>query len=343
MTRPDDERLAESDGGLDGGDLAVRRDGVGGEQHARSVGGDHLLHDHGHRDGAVVDAVAQAICHGPIGEQRCHAPADVLDDRGRPGDVQEGVVLTCERRSRQVLRRRARPNGVGRVRAEPVHRIGDRRRDIVGDGDGFDRPAHFGTERADGVPIVGIQIGESLEQIVDRRSDSDDSPERVRGHTESGRHGDAVEPRQLAEMCALSADDIDLCSVDLVEPQHPLVDRRRLARWGSRVLRVLRHRVVRWVHCAGPFVSNCTVRRRGVHSWARLRSMCALPTEAENRICHKPPAPTYIDCGGPGPVRYGWRLVVSAGGRRSRWRASFGAPRGSSPGSRSAGWSGCPR
>ena len=140
-------------------------------------------------DGAVVDAVAQAVCHGPLGEQRCPAPADVLDDRGRPGDVQEGVVLTCERRSRQVLRRRARPNGVGGVRAEPVDRIGDRRRDIVGDGDGFDRPADFGAERAGSRPDRRDSDWRVDRADRHRRSDSDDSPERVRGHTESGRHG----------------------------------------------------------------------------------------------------------------------------------------------------------
>ena len=52
-----DQRLAEAEAGLDGGDLAVARDGVGREQDARRLREDHPLHDHGHLDRAVIHAV----------------------------------------------------------------------------------------------------------------------------------------------------------------------------------------------------------------------------------------------------------------------------------------------
>jgi hypothetical protein len=52
---------------------------------------DHLLHDHGHVDRTVVNAVALAIGQGPLGEERGPAPADVLEDRSRAYDVE----VTC--------------------------------------------------------------------------------------------------------------------------------------------------------------------------------------------------------------------------------------------------------
>ncbi len=57
---------------------------------------DHPLHDHGHVDRTVVDAVPLAVGHGPLGEQRGPAPADVLEDRRRPHDVQIRVLLAGE-------------------------------------------------------------------------------------------------------------------------------------------------------------------------------------------------------------------------------------------------------
>jgi hypothetical protein len=44
----------------------------------------------------VVEAVPQAVGHGPLGEQRGPAPADVLEDRRRPHDVQVRVLLANE-------------------------------------------------------------------------------------------------------------------------------------------------------------------------------------------------------------------------------------------------------
>ena len=52
-----DQGLAEAEAGLHGGDLPVARDGVGREQDAGRLREDHLLHDHGHLDLPVVEAV----------------------------------------------------------------------------------------------------------------------------------------------------------------------------------------------------------------------------------------------------------------------------------------------
>ena len=51
-------------------DLPVARDGVGREKDAGRLREDHLLHDHGHVDLPVVEAVPQAVGHGPLGEEQ---------------------------------------------------------------------------------------------------------------------------------------------------------------------------------------------------------------------------------------------------------------------------------
>ena len=185
---------------------------------------DHLLHDHGHVDRPVVDAVAQAVGHGPLGEQRRPAPADVLEDRRRPHDVQVRVLLAGEGGRRQVLCRRAGSHGVGGLLAEPGERAGDRRREIVRDGDPFDGPADLRAERADRLPVVRVQARQLIEPIVDRRRFRHDPPEGVRRHAEAGRHADAFDPRQLPQVRALAADDRDLRLVNLLKIQHVLLD-----------------------------------------------------------------------------------------------------------------------
>ena len=221
-----DQGLAEAEAGLHGGDLPVARDGVGREQDAGRLREDHLLHDHGHVDLPVVDAVPLAVGHGPLGEQRGPAPADVLEDRRRPHDVQVRVLLAGEGGRRQVLRRRAGSDGVGGLLAEPGERAGDRRREIARDGDPFDGPADLRAERADRLPVVRVQARQPIEPIVDRRRFRHDPPEGVRRHAEASRHADAVDPRQLPQVRALAANDRDLRLVNLLKTQHVLLDHR---------------------------------------------------------------------------------------------------------------------
>ena len=218
-----DQGLAEAEARLDRDDLPVRRDRVGREQDAGGHRRDHPLHDHGHVDLPVVEAVPQAIGHGPLGEEGGPAPADVPQDRRRPNDVQVSVVLARERGRRQVLRRGAGSDGVGRLLAEPGERTGDRRRQIVRDGDLVDGPPDLRAERADRLPVVRTQARQPIKPIIDRRRFRHDPPERVRCHTEAGRHADAFDPRELPQVRALATNERDLRPVDLLETQHVAV------------------------------------------------------------------------------------------------------------------------
>ncbi len=191
---------------------------------------DHLLHNHGHLDPPVVEAVPQAVGHGSLGEKRGPAPADVLEDRRRANDVQVRVVLAREGCPRQVLRRRARSNGVGGLLAEPGERERDRRREILWDGDPFEDPADLRAERAYRLPVLRLQARAPIEPIVDRRRLRQDPLEGIRRHTKASRHTDAFDPRKLPQQRALAANDRNLGLVDLLEIQHvaahPLTSRR---------------------------------------------------------------------------------------------------------------------
>ncbi len=199
-----DQGLAEPEAGVHRGDPPVARDGVGREEDAGRVGEGHPLDDHGHADRAVVDAVAPPVGHGPLGEQRGPAPPDVPEDLRRPHDVQVAVLLAGEGGRRQVLRRGAGADGVGVVLAEPGERARDRLRDVVRDGERLDGPADLRTERTGRLPVVRVQAGQPVEQAVERRRSRQGPPEGVRGHAEAGRHADAVDPRQRAQVRALA-------------------------------------------------------------------------------------------------------------------------------------------
>ncbi len=71
--RPRHQRLAEPEDRLDQRHLPMPADGVGGEQHAGDLRRDHPLDDHRHPEAAVVEAVAQPVGHGSLGEQRSPA------------------------------------------------------------------------------------------------------------------------------------------------------------------------------------------------------------------------------------------------------------------------------
>ncbi len=69
-------------------------------------------------------------------------------------------------------------------------------------------------------PVIRAQARQPIEPAVDRRRVRHDPLEGIRRHAEAGRHADAFDPRELPQVCALAADDRDLCLVDLVESQH---------------------------------------------------------------------------------------------------------------------------
>jgi hypothetical protein len=204
----------------------------------------------------VVDAVVQAVGHGSLGEQRGPAPADVLEDRCRPRDVQERVVLTREGGRRQVLCRRTRSDGIGGLLAETGERKGDRRCHIVGDRDPFEGPADLCAELADRVPVSWVKARQPIEQIVDRRGLRHHPPEGVRRHTKARRHAGAFDLRKLPQVRALAANDRDLRLVDLWESQHVAVvlervDSRGIASSDRRRMLIRAHRVAPFVACDG--------------------------------------------------------------------------------------------
>ena len=226
-----DQGLAETEAGLDGDDLAVGGDRVGREDDPGRLREDHLLDDHRHLRLPVVEAAPQPVGHRPLGEQRGPAPADVREDLGRADDVQVGVLLSGEGGRRQVLRRRAGSDGVGRLAAKPVDRAGDRRRQVVGDDDPLDDPADLGAERGDHLPVVGVQPRQPAERLIDqRRRRGHDPPERVRRHAEASRNANALDPPELAQVRALAPDKRALRLVDLVEAQHVSVGHRTTSR-----------------------------------------------------------------------------------------------------------------
>ena len=181
---------------------------------------DHPLHDHGHLHLPVVDAVLQPVGHGSLGEERGPAPADLLEDSRRADDVQVRVMLAREGCRRQVLRRRAGSDRVGGLLAEPGERAGDRRRQIVGDGDPLEGRADLRAECADRLPVVRPQARQPREPVVERRRFRHDAPEGIRRDAEAGRHPDAVDPRKLPQVSAFAADDRGLHPLDLLEVQH---------------------------------------------------------------------------------------------------------------------------
>ncbi len=189
----------------------------------------------------MVDAVTDAIGDRTLGEERSPAPADVFEDRRRPHNVQERVLLASEGRGGQVLCRRARPNRVGNVLVEPRHLADDRRGQIVRHRDRFDGLAELRGARADPVSVVGVQLRQSIERFIDRKRARHDPPERIRRDAEAARHPDPLDPRQLPEARALAADKRDLRLVDLLESQDVVAPEhlRSLTQFATPIFKVL--------------------------------------------------------------------------------------------------------
>ena len=60
-----------------------------------------------------------------------------------------------------------------------------------------------------------------IEPIVDRRRLGQDAPEGVRRHAETGRHADAVDPRQLPQVRALATQQVAHTLVALFKQVDP--------------------------------------------------------------------------------------------------------------------------
>ncbi len=74
-----DQGLAQPPARLDHDPAAAARDGIDAERHPGGVRLDLLLHDDGHLDLLVVDAIASAVLKGPLSPQGGPAPLDRIE------------------------------------------------------------------------------------------------------------------------------------------------------------------------------------------------------------------------------------------------------------------------
>jgi hypothetical protein len=140
--------------------------------------------------------------------------------------------------------------------AETGERAGDRRRQIVGDGDPFEGFADLTAERTDRFPVVRVQARQPIEPIVERWRFPHDPPEGVRRHAEARRHADAFDSRKLPQVRALAADDRGLRLVDLLKTQHGA-----LGPEGVDPLRIASRDHRRMLSCAHSRLLPCRLRR----------------------------------------------------------------------------------
>ena len=82
---------------------AERRETWSARHHTGGAGVHHLLHGNAHQHLDLTELVFVPISHGPGGEQRSPAIADLLDHGIGAGDPEVSVLLSGETRIRQVL------------------------------------------------------------------------------------------------------------------------------------------------------------------------------------------------------------------------------------------------
>ncbi len=121
-----DDRLAEPGAGVDDDLVARPGDGVRGEHDSGPVRRHELLDDHCHGNGVVGKVEASTVGDGALTPEG----GPTGPHRGGHGlgadDVEEGVLLPREGRTRQVLGRRTRPHGdrpPAEIPVTPLHRL----------------------------------------------------------------------------------------------------------------------------------------------------------------------------------------------------------------------------
>ena len=239
---PGHQRVAESDAGLHRGNSPAPAHRVGREQDAGRTRDHEPLHDHGHVDRPMSDAVADPVGDRTIGEQRRPAPTDVRNDRVRTGHAEEAVVLAGERRRGQVLRGGAGAHGAGHAPTEAGNGPGDGRHEIGRHRNLVEHRPDPGAQRADRLLVVWRQVRQLLEPLAERWRTRDDPPEGVRRHDEPVRYPDAADPHQLPEVGTLATRDRGLCPVEFLELHHVTAQPRSsphvvAACWASRYRR----------------------------------------------------------------------------------------------------------
>ena len=200
-------------------------DRVGGEQDAGGLRVDHPLDDDPHLCAALVDAVAQPVGHGALGEQRgpvpgrtycedCVGPAMFMYESCWPANEADGSVLG----------RGARAHGVDGLVVELRKRAGDLGPEPVRD------PRGAGSASRTSALILriasrssGVQERQRIEPTADSRGSRQDAPEGGRGQAEAWGHLDAVDARERTQLRALAAHERRLRLVDLVDSNHQML------------------------------------------------------------------------------------------------------------------------
>jgi hypothetical protein len=106
--QPRDDRLAEAGASIDDNLVPRTRHRIGGEEDPRDLWRHHALDHDRQLHRLLVEPLACAVRDGPVAPERGPAALHRLDNSVDSHDVEEGILLTGERRLRQVLSRRAR-------------------------------------------------------------------------------------------------------------------------------------------------------------------------------------------------------------------------------------------
>ena len=236
VDRPLHHSLAQPVGRRDEHRIGEPGLGVHGEHHpgCTHIGAHHLLHPRRQRDLLMGEAVMHPVGDRPVVEQR----GEHLPDRDQDGvdaaNVQKRLLLTGERRVRQVLRRRRRPHRERLLlvaAGEPLVRGAD-----VGFQVGRERlvnhrcadpPADLGQP----LYVVGVQRGQLGADQVCQPGVTDETPVRIRGGGEAVRHSHAGR-RQIADHLpqtrVLPAHLFQVGQPDVGEPHNVVAHRESL-------------------------------------------------------------------------------------------------------------------
>ena len=166
-----------------------------------------------------------AVADRPVGEQRGEAAPAGIEQRRLAADVEEGLLLAGEARVRQVLGRRARPDGdIGIVPAHLAAQV------AVGGADrfcGFFRPVGTSEGMADALArllqrlLPVVEVGQRRTNDFGEPVRLDKAPVGAGGGREAGRHLDAFggqSPQHLAERGVLAADPRHVADSDIDQP-----------------------------------------------------------------------------------------------------------------------------
>ncbi|MNX09438.1 hypothetical protein D3C86_391690 [compost metagenome] len=185
-----DDAFAGAVGAVDDEDVAIARQGIGGEHDARDVGGDHLLDHDRNIDGQDICALHMPVTQRTLGIGRSPAGADGCEDGVEALHEEEGVHLAGERVLVAVLsegRRAHGDEGVAEGRGFAADGVGHGFGELAGGDHALDRMAC----RLHGLGAGEVQLGQQgADRILEVRVAHEGAEGRDRDGGEAG-HGEA--------------------------------------------------------------------------------------------------------------------------------------------------------